>query len=293
MTTTHVSTYSIVAFDPDTQSLGVAVQSKFLAAGSIVPWAKAGVGAVATQAWANASYGPDGLRLLEEGLDPETVARRLLEADEGEGREGRQFAVIDAQGNAYAHTGDECLEWSGHVVGPNFSCQGNLLAGEAVVQGMAAAFQNSEGDFVDRLLAALDGGEAEGGDKRGKQSASLLVVREGAGYGGFTDRYIDLRVDDHAEPITELRRLVDLFRLHFEKEGTPELVKLEGDVLATVQQRLVTLGYLETASGTLDEATSSALREFYGTENFEERVHGDDVMDKVVYEFLQTARAPR
>lgn len=291
MTRTPVATYSIVAYDPDTKSLGVAVQSKFLAAGSIVPWAKAGVGAVATQAWANASYGPEGLRLLAEGYDPQSVARLLTEHDEG--RNGRQFGIIDAQGNAHAFTGEECLDWSGHVVGPHFACQGNLLAGEAVVQGMASAFQNSEGDFTDRLLAALEGGQAHGGDRRGKQSASLLVVREGAGYGGFTDRYIDLRVDDHPRPITELKRLVALFRLHFEKDETPELLTLAGDVLATVQDRLVALGYLESPSGTLDPATKSALRAYHGTENFEERIHGDDVIDKLVYEFLKTGTAPK
>src|SRR5690625_482688 len=218
-----VATYSLVAFDPETESLGVAVQSKFLAAASVVSWAKAGVGAVATQAWANGSFGPEGLRLLGEGLDTETVARQLIDSDEG--REHRQFGIIDARGNAYAFTGDQCLDWSGHVVGPNFACQGNILAGEAVVKEMAYAFQNSDGDFTDRLVAALEGGQAAGGDRRGQQSAGLVIVREGAGYGGFTDRYLDLRVDDHPEPIAELKRLVSLFRLYFEKEGTPELLK--------------------------------------------------------------------
>lgn len=208
-----VATFSIVARDPRAGELGVAVQSRFLAVGAVVPWARAGVGAVATQAWANPTFGPRGLELLAQGEAPEAALARLLEGDPG--RERRQVALLDAQGRAAAHTGKECLPWAGAVTGEDFACLGNILAGEEVVRAMARAFRETSGDLGDRLLAALEAGQAAGGDLRGRQSAALLVVREGAGYGGLTDRYRDLRVDDHPEPIRELRRIYELHRRTF------------------------------------------------------------------------------
>jgi uncharacterized Ntn-hydrolase superfamily protein len=201
-------TFSIVAFDPKTGDLGVAVASRVLAVGAVVPYAQAGVGAIATQAFANTTYGPKGLALLRKGLTPEQVLKRLLAEDKD--REHRQVGIVDAKGRAIAFTGKKCLPWAGHLVGKGYAVQGNILAGEQVVKAMAQAFENTKGELAERLMAALEAGESAGGDARGKQSAALLVVRKGGGYGGFDDRYIDLRVDDHPEPVKELRRLLTM-----------------------------------------------------------------------------------
>ncbi|MGV3532880.1 MAG: DUF1028 domain-containing protein [Chthoniobacteraceae bacterium] len=210
-----INTFSIVAYDPKTRDLGVAVQSRYLAVGSVVPWAKAGVGAVATQAMAKVTFGPDGLKLLEQGNAPEEVLKKLLAADSWS--DVRQVAVIDAKGKAAAHTGEECQEWAGHRIGENFSVQGNILTGPEVLEEMAKAYETARGtphsELADWLVAALQAGQGAGGDRRGKQSAALLVVRENGGPGGDHDRYIDLRVDDHAEPIEELARLLGLHNL--------------------------------------------------------------------------------
>ncbi len=206
-----VATYSIVGYDPATGDLGIAVQSKFFGVGAVVPWARAGVGAVATQAFANTTFGPEGLELLEDGHSPEEVLAALLAADDG--REQRQVGIVDAQGRAAAHTGAECMVWAGHKSGVNYTAQGNILVGEAVVADMAAAFEAAEGEILgERLMRALEAGQAAGGDSRGMQSAAMVIVREEGGYAGFNDRYCDLRVDDHGEPIAELRRIFDMWQ---------------------------------------------------------------------------------
>lgn len=216
----HPSTFSIVAFDQDTGDLGVGVQSKFLAVGAVVPWAKAGVGAIATQSFANTTYGPRGLELLGKGLVPAEVIRRLTKDDPQRSR--RQLGIVDARGFMHAYTGADCQEWKGHVTGRHHACQGNILAGEGVVTGMSAAFRKTKGPLADRLLAALEAGQAKGGDKRGRQSAALLVVRKDGGYAGFNDRYIDLRVDDHPRPIEELRRVYGKWKMIFGRaDGGP------------------------------------------------------------------------
>jgi len=199
-------TFSIVAFDPVNQDWGVAVASKFFAVGSAVPWAKAGVGAVATQAWVNTSLGPRGLALLEQGADAETALKILVASDSG--RAQRQVGIVDAKGNAATYTGEKCNAWAGGVEGVNFVCQGNILAGEKVVKAMAKAFETGKGELAERLLAALEAGDVAGGDSRGRQSAAILVVRSGGGYGGWDDRYLDTRVDDNPQPIKELRRML-------------------------------------------------------------------------------------
>jgi uncharacterized Ntn-hydrolase superfamily protein len=205
----EIHTFSIVAFDPATGELGVAVESKYFGVGSVVPWAKAGVGAVATQALGKMSFGPDGLRLMESGKSPREALDTLLAADSK--REQRQIGMIDAQGRTAAHTGSECFAFAGHREGKNYAVQGNILANEKVLTAMAAAYeeaQKKEGtELADWLLAALQAAQAAGGDRRGQQSAALLVVRAGGGPGGDNDRYMDLRVDDNPEPITELARL--------------------------------------------------------------------------------------
>lgn len=201
-----VATFSIVAIDPDTGEIGVAVQSRIVAVGAVVPWAKAGVGAVATQSYANVAFGPSGLSLMEAGGAPEAALETLLAGDPEQAH--RQVGLIDAQGRTAQHTGEECLAWAGQRAGKHYAAQGNILAGPEVIDAMAEAFEKSTGRLLgERLLAALEAGQAAGGDRRGQQSAALLIVREGWGYGGGNDRFRDLRVDEHAEPIAELRRV--------------------------------------------------------------------------------------
>lgn len=203
-----VATFSIVAFDPETGDLGVAVASRYLAVGAVAPYAKAGVGAIATQASANVTFGPRGLELLAQGVSTENTMQTLLDSDEGRGR--RQLAIIDAKGNVRTYTGEGCSDWAGGIAGKNYAVQGNILTGEDVVKAMSEAFESTEGDLGERMLAAMDAGDAAGGDSRGRQSASILVVREGAGFGGLNDRYRDYRVDDHPTPLVELRRIYNL-----------------------------------------------------------------------------------
>ena len=203
-----VATFSIVACDLQRRQWGVAVQSRVLAVGSLVPFGQAEVGVIATQSYANLTYGPRGLALLKQGHSAKEVVEKLVESDPSP--ELRQVAVVDSQGRVANYTGSACLEWAGSVTGKNFSCQGNILAGPKVADAMATAYKESEGELADRLIAALEAGQEAGGDKRGQQSAAILVLRKDAGYGGFNDRMIDLRVDDHATPIAELRRLVEL-----------------------------------------------------------------------------------
>lgn len=274
------STFSIIAYDPATSSFGVAVQSKFLAVGAVVPWAKAGVGAIATQAWANTSYGPEGLDLLASGKTAEEVVDRLTSADTH--RDQRQLGVVDRNGASFAFTGGGCLEWAGHVSGENFTCQGNILAGPEVVQRMAEAYQSTAGSFPERLVAALSAGQAAGGDRRGKESAALLVVREGGGYAGFNDRAIDLRVDDHAEPIPELGRILNLHTLYFGAVVPEDAIPLEGPVRDEVTEALKSLGYLSDSV-----PLERALAVFLNTENFENRDQGPGFIDRPVLHFLR------
>jgi len=208
-----VSTFSIVARDPATGELGVAVASRFFAVGSVVPWAKADVGAVATQSFANTSFGWRGLELLEKGATPEEALRVLLRNDDDPER--RQVGIVAADGNSATFTGKNCIPWAGGRNGLNYAVQGNILTGEAVVAAMEHAFLETKGTLADRLYAALVAGDSKGGDSRGKQSAALLVVKNKAGYGGYSDRAIDIRVDDHAEPFKELGRLLVFAQMNY------------------------------------------------------------------------------
>jgi uncharacterized Ntn-hydrolase superfamily protein len=203
------ATFSIVAADPEAGEVGVAVASRFFAVGSVVPWARAGVGAIATQSYANTSYGPRGLELMERGVQPAEALEILLRTDDG--RAKRQFGFVDAAGGSATYTGPECLAWAGGRRGERYAVQGNILTGEEVVVAMERAFvESAEKPLAERLFLALRAGDAAGGDSRGKQSAALLVVREGGGYGGFNDRAIDVRVDDAVEPFDELERLLGM-----------------------------------------------------------------------------------
>ncbi len=281
-----VDTFSIVAFDPETDALGVAVQSKFLAVGAIVPWARAGVGAVATQAMANYNYGPRALDLMSRGKTAAETVEALISADDE--REHRQLGVVDAEGRAATFTGSECFEWAGGATGNHYAAQGNILVGGETVEAMANTFENTVGDLAGRLLAALDAGQEAGGDSRGKQSAALLVVREGGGYGGDNDRLLDLRVDDHPDPIRELIRLRGLHTLYFGETRPEDVVAVDGDVKVEVESSLRRLGYLE--AGADDEALLDSLSAFIRTENFEEREQERGHLDRAVLEFMKEKR---
>ncbi|MBT5877418.1 MAG: DUF1028 domain-containing protein [Candidatus Latescibacteria bacterium] len=280
------STFSIVAYDDNTGDLGIAVQSKFLAVGALVPWAVAGVGAIATQAHANVAYGPDGLSMLEEEVDVISVLEELLENDEG--RDIRQVGIVDAEGNAAAFTGESCIDWAGHMTGTNYTCQGNVLVGEEVVEAMAAAFETTDDDLADRLLASLDAGQAAGGDKRGQQSSALVVVREGGGYAGISDRLVDLRVDDHRQPIEELRRLLELHKLHFGVTEPASLLKIDPPMARQLQDILQRLGYYDgPLTGNYDSATRLALESWHTVENLEDRLWQDAFIDPQVLTYMR------
>ena len=208
-----ITTFSIVAGDTITGELGIAVASRFFAVGSVVPWAKAGVGAVATQSYANTTFGWRGLELMDKGVTAQEAIDIMLRRDDNPGQ--RQVGVVAADGNSATYTGDGCLHWAGGRNGPGYAVQGNILTGEDVVNAMEKAYLETEGTIADRLYAALIAGESKGGDSRGKQSAAILVVREGAGYGGYTDRAIDIRVDDHPEPFKELGRLLQIAQMNY------------------------------------------------------------------------------
>jgi len=282
-----LSTFSIVAVDLATGELGVAVASKFLAVGAVVPWARAGVGAVATQSYANVSYGPTGLELMAAGHSAGETLARLL-ADDPE-RELRQVGIVDARGGTATFTGSACHAWAGGRTGPGYAVQGNILTGPEVVDAMAHAFETTDGPLAVRLLAALAAGDAAGGDRRGKQSAALLVVKERGGYGGYTDRFIDLRVDDHVEPVAELQRLYGIWRLYFEKPAPEDRLPLEGALLVELQELMRVLGYYQgPVHGQWDEATRRAYTTLIGNENFEERIPLDaDWIDRAVLEYLR------
>ncbi len=276
-----VATYSLVACDLDRGEWGVGVQSKFLAVGSVVPWAEAGVGAVATQALANVAYGPQGLGLLRDGLSAEDVVARLTEADDG--RDDRQMGVVDGHGRAATFTGSACLDWAGGVTGEGYAAQGNILVSEETVAGLASGFEGSAGrPLAERLLEGLAAAQLAGGDRRGQQSAALLVVRSEGGYGGMTDVAVDLRVDDHAEPIAELRRLHEQHELLFGQTPEEEWVLVDEELAEELRLRLAGLGYVA-------ESLERAFNAWVGTENLEERVKGVERLDPVVLEALRHA----
>lgn len=264
-------TFSIVAVDTATADVGVAVASKFLAAGAVVPWASAGAGAVATQSYANTSFGPHGLALMREGLSAEDALTRLLSEDRDAAR--RQVGIVDTRGGSAAHTGAECHAWAGHVLGPQFAAQGNLLVGGETVAAMARTFGVATGALADRLLAALRAGEAAGGDRRGRQSAAVYVARAKGGYLGFNDVLIDLRVDDHGDPVGELARLLYLQTLYFGTSPPEERLPLEGTLLLELKSIMQRAGHYRSAiDAAWDADLQSALDAFAGTENLEERI---------------------
>jgi uncharacterized Ntn-hydrolase superfamily protein len=277
-----VSTYSIAACDLKRGEWGVGVQSKFLAAGSIVPWAEPGVGAVATQALANPRYGPDGLAHLRDGLSADETVLALVEADEG--RDDRQVGIVDVQGRAATYTGKACLDWAGGRSGPGYAAQGNILVSEETVAGLVQGFEAGPGrPLAERLLEALAAAQLAGGDRRGQQAAGLLVVQKDGGYGGMDDVLVDLRVDDHAEPVAELKRLYGMHQLLFGKTPAGEWLPVDEALAEELRGRLTALGYA-------DASLEKAFNQWAGTANLEDRVTGVDRIDPVVLDELRRAK---
>jgi uncharacterized Ntn-hydrolase superfamily protein len=284
-----IHTFSIVAYDPARKEWGVAVQSKFLAAAAVVSWARANAGAVATQSYANLSYGFRGLDLMESGVSAGDAIQLLTEDDQK--KDLRQIGLVDRQGKASAFTGEKCHDWAGHIVGDGYACQGNILV-PGTVEAMATAFEeirDGEGELADWLVLALEAGQEAGGDKRGRQAAGVLVVREGGGYGGDNDRYLDLRVDDHPFPILKLKQLVESHHLFFGEVDPADLLPLDS-VILELQGIMIRTGHLKgKASGRVDDHSLIALRTLVGEENLEERWNGDKkVIDRKVIDYLRS-----
>lgn len=274
-------TFSIVGYDPIEKEWGIATQSKFLGVGAVVPWAKAGAGAVATQSYANTSYGPKALELMEQGKSAQETLEQLLAEDPD--KEMRQVGLIDTNGNAATFTGAECYDWAGGFTGTHFAAQGNILVDERTVSEIARVFEEVEGTLAERLLAALDAGQEAGGDSRGKQSAALYVVKDRGGYGGFNDRFIDLRVDDHPDPIKELIRIFQLQQLYFAPSKPERVVRIEGETEEELKRQLKAKGY----SVNSDNDLLKELTAYLHTENFEMREQKSGYIDLDVLDFMK------
>ena len=316
-------TYSIVARDAATGDLGVAVQSKFPAVGAVVPWARAGVGAIATQAAANTRYGPDGLALLEGGASAQETLDRLISDDPL--RDQRQAGIVDSHGRGASHTGKHCFAWAGGRTGPGFAAQGNILASAGVVDGLADTFAAGGSRFPELLVACLAAADGAGGDRRGRESAALYVAREGGGYGGNNDRWIDLRVDEHEDPIGELGRVLALHRLYFDRPAIADLARLDeglageirallqalnagpGSPFSTLYQPMSALspdvvnaerearpmtGEPAPLPSSWDGSWQQALEDWMAVENLEERTAAPGWVDRRVLEFLRDKARP-
>jgi uncharacterized Ntn-hydrolase superfamily protein len=280
------STFSIVAADQEEKSCGIAVASKFLAVGSVVPWVKSNAGAIATQSFANTKFGPIGLKMLEEGLSAQHTLQALIASDPE--IESRQIGIVDMVGGSATFTGKECLDFAGGIIGQSYAVQGNILTGKQVIEAMSCAFESSNGSLPWRLLSALKAGDLAGGDRRGRQSAAIYVVKPLGGYAGFNDRWVDLRVDDHIDPIHRLEELLQLHNLYFEKNSENEMIILNGEKLHKLQLLMKELDYYSgEANGVYDKETKLAFISFIGNENFEDRcdfISGK--IDQSVFEYL-------
>jgi uncharacterized Ntn-hydrolase superfamily protein len=280
-----IATFSIIARDPNTQELGIAVQSKFLGVGSAVPWAKANVGAIATQAMANLDFGEIGLQLLAKGYSAHETAEALKQLDDN--IEHRQFGIVDAHGRAVSFTGSQCFDFAGGYAEENLAVQGNILVSQATVDALRDTFKTTVGTLAFRLISALQAAQEAGGDRRGRQSAALYVVKEKGSYGGYNDRYIDLRVDDDPEPIEKLMELYRLHQLYFTRPTEDDLLVADYTLTLNLQTALKKLGYYtDELHGNFDVATQNAYESFCGWENFEERVVSEAKVDKSVYTYL-------
>jgi uncharacterized Ntn-hydrolase superfamily protein len=273
-------TFSIVACDLKEKAWGVAVASKFPAVGAVVPWASAEAGAVGTQSFANTSFGPNGLELMSGGLSAKETLAKLLMEDTG--RDLRQVGLVDLKGRSATHTGSGCFPWAGGIAGKGYAIQGNILANAKIVPAMERKFLTSKGDLPTRLHAALLAGDRAGGDKRGRQSAAIYVVKPNGGYGGFVDRWIDYRVDDHEDPVVRLGQLLQLHHLYFEQSPEGERLALKGKALVQVMNILKRAGYAKK-----NRSFRDSFNEMIGNENFEERADPEGQwIDKPVMKYL-------
>ena len=297
------STFSIVGIDLENGDVGVAVQSKFPNVRAVVPWADVGVGAVATQSFVNVSYGPRGLTLMRNGATAEEALKILVATDSA--RHSRQAGIVDAKGNAASWTGNDCFDWAGGitgqqnggrgviVTGKGFAAQGNTLVGKETVEAMATTYQKTKGSLADKLVAALVAGGKAGGDRRGEESAALIVKRKGAGYDGTTDDYIDISIYDHAKPLQELERLYALHKLYFFRTERGNLIEIDAAIckeLQTIMKNKAYKGmefYSGTINGVFDEATRKALQDFMGWENYDVRIRSDDMIDREVLQDIR------
>jgi uncharacterized Ntn-hydrolase superfamily protein len=282
-----VSTFSIVARDPANGDLGVAVQSKFPNVRAVVPFAKAGVGAVATQSFVNTDFGTKGLRLLELGATPQEAVGIVGRDDAG--LEQRQVGIVDARGRSATFTGKECFAWAGGRTGPDYAIQGNILVSEQTVAAMEKAFLATKGPLADRLLAAIKAGADAGGDRRGRQSAALLVVRNGGSYDGKGDAYVDISVYDARDPIAEIFRLYRLQKIHFEKSDPKDIVPIQGEDARFLQKMLARKGFLKNGrtDGTWDDASTKALADYMGWENYDTRIRQDGQIDRTILKLIR------
>jgi len=281
------STFSIVASDVASGEIGIAVQSKFLSVGAVVPWVRARAGAIATQAFANTAYGPRALELLERGVPPDDVAQALLADDDG--RDDRQFGIVAADGRATTFTGSRCISYAGGIAGSGFAAQGNCLAGEAVVAALARTFEATQGPLSDRLIAALRAAQGAGGDKRGQQSAALIVEKPHGGYAAFNDRYVDLRVDDHATPIDELARLLQLHKLYFFAAEPHDVIDIDDALGEELVRELHRVGALARKHQNFDATARETLVAYMHVENLENRVRDDGRIDRQTLDYLRAA----
>jgi uncharacterized Ntn-hydrolase superfamily protein len=280
------STFSFAAYDPDEIAWGVAVASKFPAVGNIVPWAKAKAGAIATQSHANTSYGPNGISMLETGKSAQDTLEALISEDSH--RESRQVGIVDSRGGTATFTGKSCADWAGGYAGNGFAVQGNILVGEQVIQAMARAYENSSRSIMWRLHGALLAGDKAGGDRRGRQSAAIYIVKPHGGYGGFNDRWVDYRVDDHPDPVRKLAELLELHDLFFDTSPEKDKIQLIGDPLIKLQKIMTDRGYYKMPiNGIYNVETKKSLRAFIGNENFEERTDFETgTIDGPVYDYI-------
>ena len=281
-----VSTFSIAARDPANGDLGVAVQSKFPNVRVAVPYAKAGVGAVATQSFSNSDFGTKGLELLALGATPQEVLAIVGRDDAN--LEDRQVGIVDAKGRSATFTGKKCFDWAGGRTGPDYAIQGNILVSEATVDAMEKAFLGTKGSLAERLLASIKAGAEAGGDKRGRQSAALVVVREGASYDGKSDAYVDISVYDAKDPIAEIFRLYELQKVHFERSDPKDVIPIAGPDAAYLQKLLAKKGFHKgRTDGTWDEASTKALGDYMGWENYDTRIRQDGKIDRKILELIK------
>jgi len=286
-----VSTFSIVARDPVNGDLGVAVQSKFPNVRVAVPYAKAGVGAVATQSFSNSDFGTKGLELLELGATPQEVLAIIGRDDRD--LQDRQVGIVDAKGRSATFTGKKCFDWAGGRTGPDYAIQGNILVSEATVDAMEKAFLGAKGSLADRLLAAIKAGAEAGGDKRGRQSAALVVVRPGASYDAKSDRYIDISVYDAKDPIGEIFRLYELQKVHFERSDPKDVIGIGGPDAVYLQKLLAKKGFHKgRTDGVWDEASTKALADYMGWENYDTRIRQDGKIDRKILELIRLKEGP-